>query len=370
MRLWVIFIVIHVAVSSESSKWTNNQLNEYVLHYETLDYDQGRVLAQHGRSRRSSSGGGGDASVRLEFHSHGKVFRLKLKKGTSALSSSIDIVSHDNKPLDVDLSHLYDGILEDEPTSHAYGSIVDGVFDGKIHTEDGVFYVERKSKYADRLTNVTSRTHSIIYREENVIDPYEKMRSGHLSGCGVNNEMKDYLHSASLHSAQQAADDVDEDHSAPSSGDRFKRSITDETLKNNPSVNNRTTCPLSITIDPYLYKLSFKENHYSYGNTMKYLVSMVGQLVTGVNRIFMGAHFSSTERFYRLKVHKVVIHTWDACRAPQQLENKYCEPMDAATLLDLHSQYNHDQFCLAYVLTSRDFSNGVLVLTSSTPSVL
>lgn len=57
----------------------------------------------------------------------------------------------------------------------AYGSIVGGVFDGKIHSDDGVFYVEKASKYFD---NSTDRFHSIIYKEAHVVDPYENRRSG------------------------------------------------------------------------------------------------------------------------------------------------------------------------------------------------
>ena len=66
----------------------------------------------------------------------------------------------------------------DEPYSHAYGSIVDGVFDGKIHSKEGVFYVEKASKFPHHLKNSTRNVHSVIYKEENVVDPYEDRRSG------------------------------------------------------------------------------------------------------------------------------------------------------------------------------------------------
>lgn len=66
----------------------------------------------------------------------------------------------------------------------AYGSIVDGVFDGKIHSKDGVYYVEKASKYFPRSesssgsANDGDRFHSIIYREAHVIDPYDEHRTG------------------------------------------------------------------------------------------------------------------------------------------------------------------------------------------------
>lgn len=64
-----------------------------------------------------------------------------------------------------------------------YGSIIDGIFDGKIHSQDGVYYVEKATKYfADNTTTAKSHRrnpfHSIIYKEAHVVDPYEEHRTG------------------------------------------------------------------------------------------------------------------------------------------------------------------------------------------------
>lgn len=93
---------------------TGNRLNEYVLHYETLDYDADAVAAQHSRNRRSVVGGEEESYLRLHFRSHGKPFRLKLKRDTSSFSSDVQFVSHKGHPLDVDTSHLYEGHLQGE----------------------------------------------------------------------------------------------------------------------------------------------------------------------------------------------------------------------------------------------------------------
>lgn len=66
-----------------------------------------------------------------------------------------------------------------EPKSFVFGSIIDGVFDGKIHSEDGVYYVERAHKYfGGDATNGTEPFHSVIYKEAHVVDPYEDQRTG------------------------------------------------------------------------------------------------------------------------------------------------------------------------------------------------
>ena len=87
-----------------------NRLNEYILHYETLDYDASAVHAQHSRVRRSLDSS--SDHVHLEFHSHGKPFRLKLARDTATFSPDVEIVSHKGEPIDVDTSHLYQGHLQ------------------------------------------------------------------------------------------------------------------------------------------------------------------------------------------------------------------------------------------------------------------
>lgn len=53
------------------------------------------------------------------------------------------------------------------------------MFDGKIITPDGTYYVERANKYALPSTNAS--LHSVIYGDRDVHDPYDHMRTGELS---------------------------------------------------------------------------------------------------------------------------------------------------------------------------------------------
>jgi disintegrin and metalloproteinase domain-containing protein 10 len=93
---------------------TGNRLNEYVLHYETLDYDADAVAAQHSRHKRNAGGEKEELYLQLHFRSHGKPFRLKLKRDTSSFSPDVQFVSHKGHPLNVDTSHLYEGHLQGE----------------------------------------------------------------------------------------------------------------------------------------------------------------------------------------------------------------------------------------------------------------
>lgn len=84
-----------------------NRLNEYITHYETLNYDSTDVHKAHLRAKRSISQ---DNAVHLSFQAHGKNFRLRLKRDLSVFSNELQ-VNDDSGPLEVDTSHVYEGHL-------------------------------------------------------------------------------------------------------------------------------------------------------------------------------------------------------------------------------------------------------------------
>nr|CAG4641525.1 EOG090X02I4 [Eurycercus lamellatus] len=401
-----IFLVIQLALS------TGNRLNEYILHYETLDYDVDAVAAQHNRNRRSLEADGDSPSsfVHLEFHSHGKPFRLKFKRDTSTFSPNVEIVSHQGHPIDVDTSHLYEGHLQDEPKSFAFGSITDGVFDGKIHSQDGVFYVEKAAKYFPLSNNSSNseevKFHSIIYKESHVIDPYEEHRTGHVGGCGVTDEvaawMDDIQHGAEDETGRSeeeaygdAGNEIDSNlpHSknrqsingSPSSsgsswykyshqanvGEEQQQQETPPTANRRqkrttkPNVS-RTTCSLFIQTDPLLWKHFYELEKRNADNTRKEITSLIAQHVKAVNAIYMETRFDGKfqHRMTRFEVQRIKIDDYEACEQNYiGEENKFCLPnIDVSNFLNLHSQGNHEDFCLAYVFTYRDFTGGTLGL--------
>ena len=102
------------------------------------------------------------------------------------------IESHDGSPLDVSLDHIVSGELANAPRSKVYGSVIDGVFEGKIHTDhnDETFYVERAKRYFDKPDvghhNQTSLPfHSIIYSSNAVTDAHRHKRAKIGAGCGL-----------------------------------------------------------------------------------------------------------------------------------------------------------------------------------------
>lgn len=79
----------------------------------------------------------------------------------------------------VDTSHIYHGEVLGEPSSHVFGSIIDGIFEGKIITDTHAYYVENAKHYFPNRTHLDHGFHSIIYNERDVVDdPYAHKRKG------------------------------------------------------------------------------------------------------------------------------------------------------------------------------------------------
>lgn len=157
----------------------------------------------------------------IVFHSHGRHFKLKLKRDTeSVFHRNLIIEDTDGRPVSVNLDHLVTGHLEGQPNSLVFGSVRDGIFTGKMHAtlpEEDTFYVERSEKYftTDRPVDIylLDKTHvnathsakhnlyhiaesmalghhttpakplpelpfhSVIYSSKHVIDPHKSKRS-------------------------------------------------------------------------------------------------------------------------------------------------------------------------------------------------
>lgn len=82
-----------------------------------------------------------------------------------------------------------------EANSNVFGSIHDGVFEGKIITDTCSYFVEHAKRYFPNGTYKDYGFHSVIYDERDVIDdPFAHKRTpSHLSGCGINNEAAQWM---------------------------------------------------------------------------------------------------------------------------------------------------------------------------------
>jgi disintegrin and metalloproteinase domain-containing protein 10 len=81
-------------------------LNEYISHYETLDYDAEDLHRSHTRAKRSVTQ---DAVVHLHFRAHSRAFSIRLKRDLETFSDKLEVLGPTGKSEKVDTSHIYKG---------------------------------------------------------------------------------------------------------------------------------------------------------------------------------------------------------------------------------------------------------------------
>lgn len=121
--------------------------------------------------------------------------------------------------------------------------------------------------------------------------------------------------------------------------------------------NPKKTCSLFIQTDPLLWKHIHEAEKGNPENTRKEITSLIAQHVKAVNTIYMDAKFDGKylHRRTRFEVQRIKIDDHEACESNYRgEENKFCLPnIDVSNFLNLHSQGDHEAFCLAYVFTYR-----------------
>ncbi|GLV46266.1 kuzbanian [Carabus blaptoides fortunei] len=248
------------------------RLNEYISHYEPLSYDHEEVHKNHLRVRRSVTQP--DNAVHLSFQALGRDFRLRLKRDVSTFSDQLEVLGPSGA-LQVDIAHIYHGHLVDELDSSVFGSIIDGVFEGKIVSATGSFYVEKARHYFPPHQNF----HSVIYNENHVEDPYQHKRQGHAGGCGITDDVRQWMDR--IKNAAIATDllpipiqnktlkaQAQQPTSAPPPSinvhenphDMYKRGVNQTEIPHQKSKrairvrNDKSTCSLYIRTDPFIWK--------------------------------------------------------------------------------------------------------------------
>lgn len=135
-----------------------------------------------------------------------------------------------------------------------------------------------------------------------------------------------------------------------------KRAKRSATLTSSRSTT-RTTCSLFIQTDPLLWRHFYEAEKHNAEHTRKEITSLIAQHVKAVNAIYMDTKFDGKypHRMTRFEVQRIKIDDDKPCQPnyPGE-ENKFCLPnIDVSNFLNLHSQGNHEDFCLAYVFTYR-----------------
>ncbi|KAL3277841.1 hypothetical protein HHI36_013182 [Cryptolaemus montrouzieri] len=351
----------------------------------------------HLRVRRSLSD---ENVVHVAFKAYGRHFRLRLKRDLRVFADSMEVHDAVGK-IDVDTAHVYHGHLEDEPQSDVFGSVFDGVFEGNILTSNGQYFVERAQHYFSPSTYPNQTFHSVIYHENHVSDPHSHLYEGHSAGCGINDDILQWMQNIQ-NSAEgdepEILAKVNQTNNPLPSSDQTKSSSEDyvnkedivskyskEANTHNHSRHkratgrdsNKNTCSLYIQTDPLIWRHireQFPEHddprkeHEVNEKTREEILSLIAHHVTAVNYIYRDTKFDgrSEHRNIKFEVQRIKIDDDSSCKCTNHRcgeMNQFCmENIDVSNFLNIHSLGNHEDFCLAYVFTYRDFTGGTLGL--------
>ncbi|XP_069723000.1 disintegrin and metalloproteinase domain-containing protein 10 [Phaenicophaeus curvirostris] len=309
-----------------------NPLNKYIRHYEGLSYDVDLLHQKHQRAKRAVSHE--DQFLHLDFHAHGRQFNLRMKRDTSLFSDDFK-VEISNQVIDYDTSHIYTGHIYGEQGSLTHGSVIDGKFEGFIQTYSGTFYIEPAERY---IKDRTLPFHSVIYHEDDIKYPHKYGPQGGCADHSVFERMQKYQMTGIEEPTTEKP--FEEPKSNGPQVLRKKRATQAE----------KNTCQLYIQTDHLFYK------HYG---TREAVIAQISSHVKAIDTIYQSTDFSGI-RNISFMVKRIRINT---TVDEKDSSNPFRFPnIGVEKFLELNSEQNHDDYCLAYVFTDRDFDDGVLGL--------
>ncbi|KAG0424686.1 hypothetical protein HPB47_028095 [Ixodes persulcatus] len=360
------------------------KLGGFVEHFEPLSYAPINLQRSQGRVKRSLSG---DNYVYLRFRAHNREFHLKLEQDSSDFHEDLVVETTQRGLIEPDISHIYTGSVIGDPGSHVYGALIDGVFEGGIKTRRGHYYVEQAAKYFDHSTPF----HSVVYSAADVRFPTSGHGNPHRrSWCGVTGETERFpekwlfealcyqilalqICNRALYGSvvelpgfgdlwrrksnpwfgrhlQSAADEPEPDEAVHSPDDHEvpKTNATRRSAK-----VSRRVCNLEINIDHTLYGKHY-EAEKDHAKTHARLMKLISLHVNRASYVYRRTNFDGVQ-----DISFAVQHV----RRNKKKTNPFCSAaIDSAYMLHLASKDNHDDFCLSYSWTFRDFSDGLLGL--------
>ncbi|XP_048040274.1 disintegrin and metalloproteinase domain-containing protein 10 isoform X1 [Megalobrama amblycephala] len=328
------FLMLLYCLSDTKGQYEKS-LSKYIRHYEGLTYDTDVLHSKHQRAKRALSHQ--DQILHLDFHAHGRHFNLRMKRDASLFSPDLKVeVSGEEIPYDT--SHIYTGEIYGEKGTLTHGSIIDGKFEGFIKSHHGTYYVEPAERY---LKDQNVPYHSVIYHEDDIDYPHKYGAEGGCADHSVFERMKKYQASAVEEPTQQQTTRVIDEEMADGPVILRKRRAAQQ---------EKNTCQLFIQTDHLFFK---------YYGTREAVIAQISSHVKAIDSIYQGTDFQGI-RNISFMVKRIKINT-TADETDRSNPFRFAN-IGVEKFLELNSEQNHDDYCLAYVFTDRDFDDGVLGL--------
>ncbi|XP_064471459.1 disintegrin and metalloproteinase domain-containing protein 10-like isoform X2 [Ornithodoros turicata] len=321
------------------------RLSAFIRHYEPVLFTQ---LTSQPRFKRSADSG---ERFHVRFHGMGRYFHLILQRDTSSFAKNF-VTVRNNRTILLNISHIYSGKLAGDPNSRAFGTLQRGIFEGRIQAGDGSeYYIEPGRRYFGKSVPINF---CVIYSARDIDLPLDVDSRG---GCGVDRLYQRFVPPKNSWKRQQGirrhkrAIDYVEFPAMPIH--HKNRSRTMES-------SSRRLCHLEIIVDHTLYLRFLVDDDDSVAQER--VAALVASLVHEVSYIFGSTNFGGIVGV-RFNVMSLKIKDSHTCDGRQKQTNPYCsDTLDANDMLSLISAEQHDDFCLSFTLTYREFSQGTLGL--------
>ncbi|XP_068430548.1 disintegrin and metalloproteinase domain-containing protein 10 isoform X2 [Clinocottus analis] len=270
-----------------------------------------------------------------------------MKRDTTIFSPDLIIeVSGEEAPIDT--SHIYSGEVFGEKGTLTHGSVVDGRFEGFIKTHQGTYYVEPSERY---LKNKNVPFHSIIYHEDDINYPHKYGSEGGCADHSVLERMRNYQATAVEDSVKEQGTKSVLVQDVNSVSRKEESSHGPVILRRKrAAAKEKNTCQLFIQTDHLFFK---------YYGTREAVIAQISSHVKAIDSIYQATDFLGI-RNISFMVKRIRINTTND-------EKDSTNPFRFANIgvekfLELNSEQDHDDYCLAYVFSDRDFDDGVLGL--------
>ena len=206
--------------------------------------------------------------------------------------------------------------------------MINGVFDGVIVTSGEEFHVEIANKFFREKRDF----HSVIYRTSDIV--FEQNEASCAAKEGILNHLKEL---------QATAQPIKHTRKETPSHKRQKRAFT---------VSGGTFCQVLVAVDHTFHDAIGDNNE-------AVTISEVVTVFSEVQNIFKNTDFDddgTADNIVPLIARiEIMLQTDEGYRFGST-------NIGVSSFLDLWSQENHNEFCLALLLTYRDFDGGVLGL--------
>ncbi|XP_077993939.1 disintegrin and metalloproteinase domain-containing protein 10-like [Glandiceps talaboti] len=297
-------------------------LTPFIKNFAPVYYNKDSLTEIHHITKRSPQ-----KRLQLKFSAYDRLFELELYPDVSIFTSDALIETGSETVIEYDRSKTYVGHLRGKGNNTVHGIVTeDGLFNGKITTEEDEFVVEPASTYFPKTReDDVIDFDSVIYKTSDVTLPKDKLQ------CGYKDQTKQFNEHLSRGGSKNFHEKRKKRYTSP-----------------------RTCCTLFVVADH-----TFVQKHGSVHSTLDNILL----LIQDVNLIFKSIDFDEdgSQDNITFAIKHIKIHTAESLLDSNYLLTGFHRNAEDY-LYTFAGMGEYDDYCLAVLLSNQDFDEGILGL--------